>query len=109
MKRRRLRKNDLPLLPGAVCEQWVRCNKAACTRCPHGPYYRRFWRSGGKLRSAYVRRRDLDRVRQACEAWRKREQEVKETQRQIEELYLYEFREMREQIRELYREYGWRG
>lgn len=61
-----LRKSPPAALPGAVCAQWVRCNKPACRRCPHGPYYRRFWRVGGRLRSAYVRKRDVARVRVAC-------------------------------------------
>jgi hypothetical protein len=60
-------------LPGAVCVQWRRCGRPAC-RCasgrPHGPYYYRFWREGGKLKKAYVRRADLQEVRSRCEARR---------------------------------------
>jgi hypothetical protein len=63
-------------LPGVVRPQWVRCGRPGC-RCArgelHGPYYYRFWREGGRLRKAYVRPADLERVRQACEA-RRREQ-----------------------------------
>ena len=40
------------MLPGVVCPQWVRCGRPNC-RCskgqPHGPYFYRFWREGGKL------------------------------------------------------------
>ena len=42
----------------------VRCGKANCTRCPHGPYWYAYWREEGKLRSRYLgsakaRERDL--------------------------------------------------
>src|ERR1051325_465098 len=29
----------------------VRCGKANCTRCPHGPYWYAYWRGGGRARS----------------------------------------------------------
>lgn len=32
----------------------VRCGRASCTRCPHGPYWYAYWREGGKLRSRYI-------------------------------------------------------
>ena len=32
----------------------VRCGKAACRSCPHGPYWYAYWRENGKLRSRYV-------------------------------------------------------
>jgi hypothetical protein len=32
----------------------VRCGKATCTRCPHGPYWYAYWREDGKLRSRYL-------------------------------------------------------
>jgi hypothetical protein len=32
----------------------VRCGKANCTRCPHGPYWYAYWREDGKLRSRYL-------------------------------------------------------
>ena len=32
----------------------VRCGKANCTRCPHGPYWYAYWREGGRLRSRYL-------------------------------------------------------
>lgn len=34
----------------------VRCGKAACTRCPHGPYWYAYWREGGRLRKRYLGR-----------------------------------------------------
>ncbi|HVK18192.1 MAG TPA: DUF6788 family protein [Fimbriiglobus sp.] len=54
-------------LPGVVCAQRVRCGKPAC-RCARGPghlAYYRFWREGGRLRKAHVRRADLESVRAA--------------------------------------------
>jgi hypothetical protein len=35
-------------------QQSVRCGKAGCTRCPHGPYWYGYWRENGKLRSRYI-------------------------------------------------------
>lgn len=35
-------------------EQWVRCGKDSCSRCPHGPYWYAHWREDGKRRSRYV-------------------------------------------------------
>ena len=32
----------------------VRCGKAGCTRCPHGPYWYAYWREDGRLRSRYI-------------------------------------------------------
>lgn len=67
------RKKLPKMLPGAVCEQWVRCGKANC-RCArgerHGPYFFRFWREDGRLRKEYIKRRDVERVRAECEARR---------------------------------------
>jgi hypothetical protein len=66
-------------LPGAVCVQWVRCGRPGC-RCsrgqPHGPYYYRFWREGGRLRKVYVRPADLEEVRAQCEARRQARREL---------------------------------
>ena len=61
-------------LPGAVCEQYLRCHKVNC-RCArgelHGPYWYRFWRDArGRQHKEYVRKGDLGAVRAACEAWR---------------------------------------
>ncbi len=47
-------------------QQWVRCGKESCTKCPHGPYWYAFWREGGRRHSRYVGKledeRDDDRV-----------------------------------------------
>jgi len=32
----------------------VRCGKANCTRCPHGPYWYAYWVENGRRRSRYV-------------------------------------------------------
>ena len=66
------RPKTLPkMLPGVVCRQWVRCGRKNC-RCahgrPHGPYHYRFWRDGGRLRKAYVRRADLELIQARCRA-----------------------------------------
>ena len=34
----------------------VRCGKAGCTSCPHGPYWYAYFREGKKLRSRYIGR-----------------------------------------------------
>ena len=59
-------------LPGAVCQQWVKCGKPNC-RCArgelHGPYWYRCWRDAlGSCRKEYVRPADLEAVRAACAA-----------------------------------------
>jgi hypothetical protein len=57
-------------LPGVVCVQRVRCGKPTC-RCSRGKghiAYYRFWREGGKLRKAYVKKADLADVRARCRA-----------------------------------------
>lgn len=64
-------------LPGTVHAQRVRCGRENC-RCARGELHRafyRFWREGGRLRKAYVRRAEVERVRDACRRWR----EAKET------------------------------
>ena len=37
-----------------VRSQLVRCGKANCTRCPHGPYWYAYWTEDGKRRSKYL-------------------------------------------------------
>lgn len=32
----------------------VRCGRAGCRSCPHGPYWYAYWREDGKLRSRYI-------------------------------------------------------
>lgn len=34
------------------CE-WVKCGKAGCRSCPHGPYWYSYWSEGGKTRKRY--------------------------------------------------------
>lgn len=34
--------------------QSVRCGKASCSRCPHGPYWYAAWREDGKVRTRYI-------------------------------------------------------
>jgi hypothetical protein len=35
----------------------VKCGKATCRRCPHGPYWYVYWSEAGRDRSAYIGRR----------------------------------------------------
>jgi hypothetical protein len=35
-------------------QQEVRCGKAGCTRCPHGPYWYAYWTENGQRRSRYI-------------------------------------------------------
>lgn len=35
-------------------QESVRCGRANCTRCPHGPYWYAYWREGGRVRSRYI-------------------------------------------------------
>ena len=34
--------------------KYIRCGKATCRSCPHGPYWYRYWREGKKTRCEYV-------------------------------------------------------
>jgi len=43
-------------------EQWVRCGKQACSKCPHGPYWYALWREDGRRRSRYVGKLDEESV-----------------------------------------------
>ena len=45
----------------------VRCGKANCTRCPHGPYWYAYWKENGRTRSRYVGRVLPEKVRQVHE------------------------------------------
>jgi hypothetical protein len=58
-------------IQGAVCAQMVRCGKAGC-KCGrgelHGPFHYLFWREAGKLRKVYIRKKDVERVRDLCRA-----------------------------------------
>ena len=59
-------------LPGSLHAEYQRCGKPGC-RCVrgqlHGPYWRRFWREGGRTRSEYIRLVDVPAVRQLCERY----------------------------------------
>ena len=68
------------ILPGTVCEQWIRCGKPTC-HCArgHGPYFCRFWREKGRLRKAYVPRHQTREVTERCQARQEREQEMRST------------------------------
>jgi hypothetical protein len=61
-------------LPAAICTQYVRCGKPGC-KCArgelHGPYFYRFWREGGKLKKVYIKKADVARVRDLCQAKRR--------------------------------------
>lgn len=41
----------------------VRCGKAGCRSCPHGPYWYAYHREDGKLRSRYIGRELPDDVK----------------------------------------------
>lgn len=47
---------DLPSGMGKVSyrSESVRCGKAGCTKCPHGPYWYAYWREDGVVRSRYI-------------------------------------------------------
>lgn len=48
----------------------VRCGKANCSRCPHGPYWYAYWKEGGRTRSRYIGRTLPAAARQSYEAKR---------------------------------------
>lgn len=61
-------------LPGVVCAQYIRCGKPNC-RCArgelHGPFYYRLGRDhSGRQHKEYVRKANLEAVRNACEGRR---------------------------------------
>lgn len=37
-------------------QEWVRCGKAGCRKCPHGPYWFAYSRSSAFLKKTYVGR-----------------------------------------------------
>lgn len=37
-------------------QEHVRCGKAGCTSCPHGPYWYAYWKEEGRTRKQYVGR-----------------------------------------------------
>jgi hypothetical protein len=86
-------------LPGVVCSQWRRCGKDNC-RCAtgllHGPYFTRMWREGGRLRSQYISREDLEEVRAQCQ----REQVFKAQERRARQQAAATLRRLRQATRE---------
>lgn len=47
--------HDVPGMPSVRYRQkTVRCGKAACGTCPHGPYWYAHWSEGGRKRSQYI-------------------------------------------------------
>lgn len=43
-----------PLHRSSIQQRWIRCKKANCAKCPHGPYLYRVWRDGNRIRAEYV-------------------------------------------------------
>jgi hypothetical protein len=63
----RLEGTGIEVGPGAprvsLRRRLVKCGKASCTSCPHGPYWYAYWREDGRRRSRYVGRlEDVDPV-----------------------------------------------
>ena len=68
--------NRLPkMLAGSLHLEWRRCGKPSC-RCtrghPHGPYYVRRWREGGRQRKELIRAAEVAMVLAALEERRRR-------------------------------------
>ena len=81
---------------GAVCQQFVRCGKTNC-RCTrgelHGPYFYLFWRENGQLKKEYIRRENVEQVRDSCE--------VKRESRRLAKESSHHWRELQAAIREV--------
>lgn len=62
------------MLAGCICAQWKKCGKPNC-RCArgelHGPYFYRFWWSGGHQRKSFIKASEVEQVREACEDYRR--------------------------------------
>ena len=93
-------------LKGEVCTQYIRCNKPGCrcrTGSPHGPYYYRVWREGGRVRKAYVRSDDLAAVRAACETYKSLSRQLRDLRHQREQIVRHihgEWRKTRRLLRQ---------
>src|SRR5687767_1227707 len=76
-------------LPGAICKQMIRCGRSNC-KCAkgelHGPYYYRFFYSGGRQRKKYVKKGDFQTVLSAVRAYKRRQIEWRNTVRETNEL-----------------------
>lgn len=85
-KKRRARKktkseNPLPkILNGAVASQMVKCGKRGC-KCErgelHGKYYYRVGWIDGKRFKEYIRLKDVEAVKEACENYRVMQAEIR--------------------------------
>jgi hypothetical protein len=62
----RLEAHGIPLADASpkvhLRSRMVKCGKANCTRCPHGPYWYAYWTEGGRRRSRYVGKLDEEPV-----------------------------------------------
>lgn len=48
-------------------QEKIKCGKAGCQKCPHGPYWYAYWHSGPKLKKKYVGKILPESVIQTCE------------------------------------------
>ena len=92
--------NPLPkMLPGAICAQMVRCGKPNC-KCArgelHGPYFYHFERVGGALVKRYVKAKDVEQMRAACQARR----EDEKRHRRVNKMSVRQLITMIEKLRE---------
>ena len=78
-------------LPGSLHAEYVRCGKAVCGCMhggePHGPYWRRYWRQGGRTHKAYVRRDAVEQTAEAVALWRQRHPTVRSLVRELRALW----------------------
>jgi hypothetical protein len=76
------------ILPGVVCQQWVRWGRPNC-RCArgelHGPYPYHFARQQGRLRKRYVKPAEVEEVRAACQARQRQRREMAQWQQCLEQ------------------------
>ncbi len=98
---------EMSVLPGEICEQFIRCGKPGC-RCEqghrHGPYYYRIWREGDRVHKVYIKRPELETVRQACEAYRQCQQTLRDARLRREGLsrdIQHQWRETRRLLRKM--------
>ncbi len=81
--------DDVAPLPGTLCTRYTCCSKPTC-RCrqgrPHGPYYYRVWREGSRVRTAYVKRSEVEAVRAACAAYKQAQTRLQDLRQERERL-----------------------
>src|SRR5687768_10488636 len=77
------------MLNGTVCASRVRCGKPNC-KCArgdlHGPYYHRYQWHDGRVIKEYIRRRDVEAVRAACNRYRAIQKELMEGRKHYAQL-----------------------